>query len=329
MPGPTSHSYTSQRLQLNYVDWGNPGAPPLVLVHGVRDHARSWDFVAEGLRDRWHVIAPDLRGHGDSEWQQDGNYGMLGYVCDLTELVRQLDLAPVTLIGHSLGGNVAVRYAGIFPARVKRLVCIEGLGLSPVAMAERLARPMTERMAAWVETQRHLKRRVPHRYAAVEDAIARMQTAHTDFTPDQADHLARHGVREHADGDKSPTSGPTSGSTWSFKFDPGLGVFPPVDLDVADLEALWTNVACPVLLVYGKKSWASNPAKDGRARHFRNARVVLVEDAGHWVHHNRTDFFLKTVAEFLEHPGITATGPRADAASLDQWDGSSTDGRGD
>ena len=68
MDGPTSHFYVSQRLRLHYVDWGNETAPPLLLVHGGRDHCRNWDWVAQRLRDRYHVIAPDLRGHGDSAW---------------------------------------------------------------------------------------------------------------------------------------------------------------------------------------------------------------------------------------------------------------------
>ena len=70
--GPTSHSYVSQRLRLHYLDWGNPDAPMLILVHGGQDHARSWDRVARKLRNDWHVIAPDLRGHGDSAWSPDG-----------------------------------------------------------------------------------------------------------------------------------------------------------------------------------------------------------------------------------------------------------------
>ena len=78
MPGPTSHTYFSQRLRLHYVDWGNPGKPPLLLVHGGRDHCRNWDWVAEALRDEWHIIAPDLRGHGDSQWSTDGSYTMAG-----------------------------------------------------------------------------------------------------------------------------------------------------------------------------------------------------------------------------------------------------------
>jgi pimeloyl-ACP methyl ester carboxylesterase len=279
---PTSHSYISQRLRLNYFDWGNPDAPPLVLVHGGRDHARNWDWVAERLRDRWHIITPDLRGHGDSQWSQDGSYAMPGYIYDLALLVHQRQLAPVTLIGHSLGGNIAIRYAGIFPTQVRRLVAIEGLGLSPKAMAERLARPLAERMRLWIEAQRSLARRTPRRYESIEDAIARMREANKHLSPAQAGHLTCHGVNQNEDG------------TYSWKFDPYLNVFPPVDVAVADVERLWASVACPTLLVYGKQSWASNPLEDGRARHFTNARVVMVENAGHWVHHDQTDFFVKS-----------------------------------
>ncbi len=73
---PTSHSYISQRLKLHYVDWGNPQAPPLLLLHGGQDHCRSWDWVADRLRADWHVMATDLRGHGDSAWSPDGDYSM-------------------------------------------------------------------------------------------------------------------------------------------------------------------------------------------------------------------------------------------------------------
>src|ERR1700745_2464958 len=78
--GPTSRIYFSQLCRLHYVDWGNPDAPPLLLVHGGRDHCRNWDWVADALRRDWHVLAPDLRGHGDSQWSPDGNYSIAGYV---------------------------------------------------------------------------------------------------------------------------------------------------------------------------------------------------------------------------------------------------------
>ena len=288
MPSPTSHAYISQRLRLHYCDWGNPDAPPLVLVHGGRDHARSWDRVAERLSDRWHIIAPDLRGHGDSEWSQDGGYAMPGYIYDLAQLIHQRQLAPVSLIGHSLGGNIATRYSGIYPENVRRLVSVEGLGLSPKAMAERLARPMAERLRAWIEAQRGLAARVPRRYLTIADAVLRMQAANKHLSLEQASHLTRHGVKQNEDG------------TYSWKFDPYLHVFPPVDLPMAEIEKLWANVGCPTLLVYGKESWASNPHEDGRARHFKNVRVVMVENAGHWVHHDQTEFFIKTIEQYLQ-----------------------------
>ena len=113
--GPTSHSLVSQRLRLNYLDWGNADAPTLVLQHGGRDHARSWDWVAQSLRRSWHVIAPDLRGHGDSAWSPDGAYMMPYYVHDLAQLIHQQDNKPVTIVAHSLGGAVSLRYAGLYP----------------------------------------------------------------------------------------------------------------------------------------------------------------------------------------------------------------------
>ncbi|HYD08238.1 MAG TPA: alpha/beta hydrolase, partial [Reyranella sp.] len=137
IPGPTSRHFISQRLRMHYVDWGNPDAPPLLLVHGGRDHCRNWDWVATALRRDWHILAPDLRGHGDSQWSPDGNYSMSAYIYDLAQLIHQQNLAPVTIVSHSLGGNICLRYTGIYPDSVHRLVAIEGLGPSPKVIAER------------------------------------------------------------------------------------------------------------------------------------------------------------------------------------------------
>ena len=128
MEGPTSHFYFSQRLRLHYVDWGNEGAPPMLLLHGGRDHCRNWDWVAERLRDRYHVVAPDLRGHGDSEWAIGGGYDLAAYLYDLAQIVHQKGMAPVTIISHSLGAGVALNYSGAFPDQVSKVVAIEGLG---------------------------------------------------------------------------------------------------------------------------------------------------------------------------------------------------------
>ena len=120
IPGPTSHSYFSQRLRLHYVDWGNTDAPPLLLVHGGRDHCRNWDWVAEVLRDDWHIIAPDLRGHGDSQWMIGGSYGLSDYVYDIAQLIHQTKHQPITIIGHSLGGAISLQFTALFPDMVQK-----------------------------------------------------------------------------------------------------------------------------------------------------------------------------------------------------------------
>jgi pimeloyl-ACP methyl ester carboxylesterase len=285
--GPTSRSYISQRLRLHYVDWGNAEAPPLILVHGGQDHCRSWDWVARRLRREFHIIAPDLRGHGDSQRSADGNYTMAGYIYDLAQLIHQQQLAPVTIIAHSLGGNIALRYAGIYPANLRKLVAIEGLGLSTKALSQFTGKPVAERMQAWIEGKRALAGRLPRRYASIEEAFRRMQEANRRLSPEQARHLTQHGVNQNEDG------------TYSWKFDNYVRVWPPYDLPAAELELLWAAIACPTLLVYGKESWATNPLEDGRARHFRHAEVVSFEKAGHWVHHDRLDAFLETVEAFF------------------------------
>jgi pimeloyl-ACP methyl ester carboxylesterase len=285
--GPTSHYFISQRLRLHYVDWGNPSLPTLVLVHGNRDHARSWDWVARALRQDWHVVAPDLRGHGDSDWVQGGPYAIADFVLDLANLIDALGAEPVTLVGHSLGGSVTVMYSGVYPERVRKLVSIEGLG-PPPAMVERMrARPPHERMQDWVRQMRDLSRRQPRRYPSLDAAAKRMREENSFLSEEQALHLTAHGVNRNEDG------------SYSWKFDNYTRNFAPYRFDVDDMRTLWKRVACPTLLIRGADSWASDPIADGRAAVFQHARSITIPNAGHWVHHDQLDRFLAALAEFL------------------------------
>ena len=285
--GPTSRVYFSQRLRLHYVDWGNPDAPPLILLHGGRDHCRNWDWVAADLRKDYHVICPDLRGHGDSAWLASGSYTMAGYIYDLAQLIHQQNLAPVRIVAHSLGGNIALRYTGIYPENVHRLVAIEGLGPGPKSHVEADRKPIAERMRGWIEEQRALSGRQPRRYPSVEAAFARMQEENKHLTPEQARHLTLHGVNQNEDG------------TYSWKFDHYVRLWPPYDMTRDAIAQLWESITCPTLLVYGNESWAKHPDDDGRLACFRNACVLPVPKAGHWVHHDQLDLFLREVRAFL------------------------------
>ena len=282
---PTSHSYFSQRLRLHYLDWGNEGAPPLLLIHGNRDHCHNWDWVAQELRDDYHIIAPDLRGHGDSQWATGSTYSSVEFVYDIAQLVHQTKLAPLKIIAHSLGGGVALRYAGVYPENVGGMVVIEGTG-GPWWM--RQGQPPRERLREWIAATRKMSGRGPRRYASLEEAYERMQEANQHLNPEQARHLTIHGSNQNEDG------------TYTWKFDNYTHAMSPYDMGHSDTQQLWQNIACPVLLVSGSESWARHGI-GGRdiTRDFQNARHEVIEDAGHWVHHDQLATFLRLTREFF------------------------------
>jgi len=207
MQGPTSHLYFSQRLRLHYVTWGNEGAPSLLLIHGGRDHCRNWDWVAERLADRYHIVAPDLRGHGDSEWATGASYNEVNYVYDIAQLVLQKKMAPVTIIAHSLGGSIALLYSGLFPETVAKVVAIEGLGPSPEMLGRIRSMTIEQRVRSWIEMRREAAGRVARKYATFEDAVKRMKEENAHLDDAQARHLTLHGAVQNEDG------------TYSWKFD--------------------------------------------------------------------------------------------------------------
>ena len=292
MQGPTSHLYFSQALRLHYVDWGREEAPPALLIHGARAHCRNWDWVAERLADRYHVIAPDLRGHGDSEWATGSGYNEINYIYDIAQLIHQKRMAPVTIIGHSMGGSIGLLYSGTFPETVKKIVAIEGLGPSPEMMARMTGTTIAERMRKWVEMRRANAGRSPRKYATLEDAVARMKEENKHLDDAQARHLTVHGAVQNEDG------------TYSWKFDNAVRLGGgPARLSFEEQHRLWNGITTPVLLVRGTDSWASDPVEDRRIQHFKNARRVNIEGAGHWSHHDRLDVFMEHLEAFLAEPG--------------------------
>ncbi len=287
VPGPTSHIYFSQRLRLHYVDWGNDDKPALLLIHGGRDHCRNWDWVAEALRDDYHIVAPDLRGHGDSQWVYGSGYAMIDYVYDIAQLVTQKHLEPVTIVGHSLGGSVALEYAGVYPDKVAKVVAIEGLGPRREQVAEMGGKPAPQRMQEWITQTHGFAGRVPRSYPTVDDAVERMHEANAHLTEEQARHLTIHGTNQNEDG------------TYSWKFDNYVRTFSPVGVPFKEQYKMYSRITCPTLLVRGTESWASDPQSDGRASHFKDARVASIENAGHWVHHDQLGIFLGVLQAFL------------------------------
>jgi pimeloyl-ACP methyl ester carboxylesterase len=283
--GPTSHYYYSQRLKLHYVDWGNVSKPPMLLIHGGRDHARNWDWVAQKLRDEYHILAPDLRGHGDSEWSRGGQYGLIDYVLDIAQLLDPLQLFPIVIIGHSLGGAISCQYSGIYPERVKHLIAIEGLGPPPDNIQRR---PAYQRMQTWIGQMQAFAGRHPRRYPSLQDAVQRMQDANKHLSAEQAYHLTLHGTYRNEDG------------TYTWKFDNYVRSHSPYEFNMDEARRIWGRITCPTLLVRGTESWATDPVQAGQASAFRNAQCIDIANAGHWVHHDQLDKFLSLVRHFIQ-----------------------------
>jgi pimeloyl-ACP methyl ester carboxylesterase len=291
MAEPTSHSYFSQRLRLHYLDWGNPTAPPLLLIHGTRDHAHSWDWTARRLQDRYHLLAPDLRGHGDSQWSLGSVYTPSEFVYDLAQLIHQQQLAPVRIVAHSLGALISLRYAGIYPELVERLVIVDGTGDIAMGSVPRLSLPDEQR--SWIEDLRSLSARRPRQYPTLDDAYQRLREANPHLSPEQARHLTIHGVNQNEDG------------SYGWKFDGYLsanlvnGQF-MLDHSREQVFELWRNISCPVLFLTGEESWhMATLDETALVSRFRNARHVFIKDAGHWLHHDQLDRFLELVEDFL------------------------------
>ncbi|HEX7853600.1 MAG TPA: alpha/beta hydrolase [Sphingobium sp.] len=287
--GPVSHRFESQRLSLNYLDWGNADKPLLLLVHGGEDHARSWDWVVERLRHDWHIICPDLRGHGDSDWSPDGAYTMEYMAYDLAALIHHLDAKEVSIVAHSYGGAISLRYAGLFPETVRRIAVIEGLqAMEDMRVIHSLPQvDIIQLWRDWIEKRRGFASSTPRRYPDIASAVARMKASNERLTDQQAYHLAYWGLKRFESGE------------YGWKFDNYIRAQQPMDPSDPERRAIWGAITCPVLLFHGKESWARNPAEDGRADLFRHARVISMERAGHWVHHDRLEDFVKELQAFL------------------------------
>ena len=283
MAVPESRFFQSQGLRLHYWDWGNADAPLVLLVHGGRDHGRSFDRIATSLQQHFHVLAPDLRGHGDSDWTKGGSYALTEYVYDLSRLVRSAAADKVTLIGHSMGGMVCLIYAGTFPEQVSALLVLDGVTVLPNAKSA----PAHERIAKYVGQLDKLDGREPRRYRTIEEAAAQMRAVNPRLPSDLVLHLATFAVRRNGDG------------TYSWKFDPCQRSMAPHRLSGDDHASLWSRIACPTLLLHAEESFLGNPEAAGVAGYFQKARIETIAGVGHWLHHEKPDEVLRAIRTFL------------------------------
>jgi esterase len=256
---PKSVFATVNGLQLHYLDWGNVGAPPVVCVHGYTSSAQAFNAPARHFQDRVHVIAPDVRGHGESVWSPAGAYEYRDQVSDLATLVDHLGLARFTLIGTSMGGIIAMAYAEAHADRLARLV-INDIGPDVEKGTSRITQMVGSR---------------PDDFATLNDAMAYRRevspiTANRGL--DDQRELALGVLKQRPDG------------RWIWKMDPAY-IQQRVQRGAPPRPALWPvlqRLACPTLVVWGTES---DVLSEGQAHRMVDVlprgELVAVPGVGH------------------------------------------------
>jgi pimeloyl-ACP methyl ester carboxylesterase len=262
-------------LNLHYLDWGPPTAPPVVLLHGITGHARVWDHLAERLVPDRRVIALDQRGHGDSDPAPDDDYRVATMADDLAAFVSSLGLDRFALLGHSMGGRIAIQYAAAHAVRLERLIVVD-IG------------PDIE--LAGLQRVRDMMAQSPERIESEDWAVEYIRRANPRQDPHLLRERVRHGLKRLPDG----------GLTW--KYAKGLrDMMRAGRRDAVDLWEPLPRIPCPTLIVRGADSdiLSAEVAKK-MAGHLAEGRLVEIAGAGHTVPADRPEDFVRQVRAFLE-----------------------------
>jgi pimeloyl-ACP methyl ester carboxylesterase len=220
----TERKFIVNGLKLNCVDYGGAGNPPILFIHGGSAHGHWWDFVGPHFTERYHALAIDLRGHGDSEWPAEWEYGTRHYIADLDDLIGKWGLGAPVLVGHSMGGHNVMVYASRHSEKLRAMVAID----SPADYPARA-----------VEMLRGFSERPGKRFKSLGEAIAnfRLLPRETLSTKEILDHAAQHTFRKTPEGE------------WIHKLDRRTTIREPINLGT-DLQ----NITCPALYVKVLKS---------------------------------------------------------------------------
>jgi pimeloyl-ACP methyl ester carboxylesterase len=264
-------------LRHRVLRWGPPSTAPIVLLHGFQDTGETWQLLVDALPRDWSFAAPDLRGFGDTA-ANAAPYWFPDYLADLDVLLDLLAPdAPVRMMGHSMGGNVAALYAGVRPARLRWLVSLEGFGMQRVAPAR-----APERYARWLD---ELRAGVRHStYESIDVLAGILQRRNPRLAPAVAAFVAR------AWSKPSPAAG-TPGAV-ELRHDPWHRIVNPVLSRREEAEACWQRITAPVLLLVGTESeyrpYLKEDGSDAALRaSFPTATLATIAQAGHMLHHER------------------------------------------
>jgi len=275
--------------------WGEPraGEPPLVMVHGWMDVAASYQFVVDAFANDRFVIAPDWRGYGLTELPHTDNYWFPDYLADLDFLLdHYAPTTPVDLVGHSMGGNIAMLYAGARAERIRALVNLEGFGMPasrPAQAPGRYAKWM-DQLKAYHRGELDLKS-----YDSLEGVARRLMKTNRRLTQDKADWLAQYWASQGTQG------------RWRILGDPAHKIINASLFRVDEVLEIYRAIRAPVLAVEASDDslgqwWQGRftlAEYHERLKAVSDLRMGRIEDAGHMLHHDQPGQLAKLIEEFL------------------------------
>jgi pimeloyl-ACP methyl ester carboxylesterase len=276
---PVERDLVVDRQRLHYLDWGRPGRPEVLFLHGGCLTAHTWDLVCLALRRDFHCLALDQRGHGDSEWSPILDYGPDAHVRDISGLIDQLELPAPVLVGQSLGGLNAMTYAVQRPDRLAGIVMVDVGPDFRWSGAQRVADFVMDAEGR----------------GTIEEFVERARSFNPRRDPRLLRYSLRHNLRRLPDG------------AWTWKYDRrGLSAdyVASIGKRLHGLHDLIEAVTCPVLVVRGAESDAFSDTDAARfAAALPHGRWVAVEDAGHSVQGDNPRGLVRVLTDFLAEIG--------------------------
>jgi pimeloyl-ACP methyl ester carboxylesterase len=275
--------------------WGTPSAEkvPLVLMHGWMDVAASYQFVVDALSHDHYVIAPDWRGYGQTDSGGVDNFWFPDYLADLDFLLdHYAPQTPVNLVGHSMGGNVVMLYAGVRPERIRRLVNLEGFGM-PATTPDQAPK----RYARWMDELKQLHRGelALRPYESADGVARRLMKTNPRLSLDKANWLAQHWAAANAQGE------------WTILGEAAHKITNANLYQLPEVLEIYKNISMPVLAVEASDNsldmWWKGKFKlleyHERLQNVTQVEIAVINDAGHMMHHDQPEQLAALIERFI------------------------------
>lgn len=261
-------------IRFHYLDWGNYKLKPILLLHGFMAHAHVWDDFGQNFRTRYHVIALDRRGHGESQWCKDRAYSISDHFSDLVCFIEGLGLKDLIIIGHSMGGRNALFYTACYPENVERLVLID-------------ARPGSDPASS--KALKNLLNHIPFKAGSIEEVVEKIRTLSPFLSKEICNHIVIHGFKKMPNGKLTP------------KFDVGMiQQLEKMNYNTEDLWPFLQNINCRSLVIRGKRSsFLSKIVAQKICRLIPNAELREIPESTHFPAQENPIVFNEVISDFL------------------------------